>query len=227
MKRHYASTLLVLIVLFLSQVTLAKPPLPVWRSGQLAFWNGASAQGELAYNWSAEMVLLRLPTGQIRTYSASQVRQFGWFDPNQHKQRIFVSLARNHADEQTAHGFYEVCLDGSLTVVRQLKRQRGWLSRSFHRPEQLIDTPELADLQEPFNYFVYDEGQFLTFERFFPDIYHPHMISQSRELDDFVLSHNLNARTILGQLILVDRYNNLSKNGQQTASARTPSPGSE
>lgn len=168
--------------------------------------------------------MLRMPTGQIRTYSANQVRQFVWFDPDQHKQRTFVSLSQNRSS-RVLQSFYEVCLDGQLTVVRRLRPQRGWINRFFNHPLQAGDRPRLANDTDQFRYFVYQNGRLLAFDRFYPDIYVPSMAVYDRQLRQYVLRHNINDRTTVGRLVLVDHYNFLSRTNQEVILARRPGSG--
>ncbi|MFD2569879.1 hypothetical protein ACFSUS_04490 [Spirosoma soli] len=214
----------VTVIAFLSaEVARADIPGVAWQAGELVMWNNTSLAGDVSYNWSTETVLLRQRNGQIRSYSAHTVRQFGWFDHNQHKYRQFLSLASPTGSDVILHRFYELCLDGSLTVIRRLRRPHGLFKRTFSHPAHYADTQELAQTSEQFDYFVYDEGEFLTFDRFHSDIYTPKLITHDRELQHFQRIHNINDRSLLGRLVLIDHYNFLMKQDQKTASIRNAS----
>lgn len=223
MKFLRAFTLQVFFVLYVVELISAKPPKTLWQTGQLALWSDSLLTGALAYNWSAEMVMLRLPDGHIRTFSAAQVRRFDWFDQRQNKLRTFVSLESPLPINRTRQAFYEVWLNGPLTVVRRLKRAHGPFKRLFVNPTQCADTPMLSESLDQFDYFVHDEGRFLSLDWFYRDIYEPLLAAYDRELHQFIQDHNLNERTVLGRLILIDRFNYLSRHNPKTASVRSVS----
>lgn len=227
MKRFYTLAQIVLLVFFCVLTSRADRLDNGWRAGQLTLQNDSIMTGELAYNWSAEIVMLRQASGCIRTFSARQVREFGWFDADLSKKRYFVSLTRPVTADKSEQGFYEVWLDGSLPVVRQLRRSRSMFRRSFERPVFYTDTRQLTQNPDQFDYFVYDDGQFWALDRFYTDIYAPLLARYDRELKQYVHIHNINDRSLLGRLVLIDRYNIMDRQNQQSASARTTGNGSE
>jgi hypothetical protein len=219
MKRNSALT--AIIVLFSVIINIGKPLEATWHTGELALFDNVTLKGDLSYNWSAEMVLLRQPNGHIRTYSAYQVRQFEWFDFAQSKQRKFVSLSRELADKRPNQTFYEICMNGSLPVIRRLKRPHGLFKRAFNHPNHYNDTQQLAQNMDYFEYFVYDDGQFLALDRFYTDIYEPRLASYDRELQTYMRNHNINERSLLGRIVLISQYNFLEQENQKTASNRS------
>lgn len=192
----------------------------IWHAGQITFWNNTLLEGNISYNWLAEMVLMRQPDGRISTFSAEQVYSFGWFDYSQHKYRSFTSLQNKIAKGQTNQVFFEVCMDGSLTVVRRLKRPHGLWKRAFGHPSNFTDRPTIAKEPDHFDYFVHDAGRLVSLDRFYTDIYTPIMIIYDQELTRYVQRHNLNDRTLLARLVLIDQYNILVQHDTRTASAR-------
>jgi hypothetical protein len=220
MKAVYNLTKISLIVLFFVNTTQAAAPATVWYAGQLVLWDKMPLEGELSYNWSAEMVSLRQPDGRVRTFSAHQVSEFGWFDFSLQKYRTFVSLAKPVEKGRTDQGFFEICLDGPLTVVRQLRQRRGFLKTLFSHPTYTNDKPALAKSDEFFSYFVYDAGQLLKLDRYYIDIYEPLMMNYNREIRQYVLKHNINDRSLPGRLVLINHYNWLVQHDTKAASAK-------
>lgn len=215
------STLTALIVLFSVIINFGKPLEATWHTGELALFDNVTLKGDLSYNWSAEMVLLRQPNGHIRTYSAYQVKQFEWFDFAQSKQRKFISLSRERADKRPNQTFYEVCMNGFLPVIRRLKRPHGLFKRAFNHPGHYNDTQQLAQNMDFFEYYAYDDGQFLALDRFYTDIYEPRLATYDRELQTYMRNHNINERSLLGRIILISQYNLLEQENQKTASNRS------
>ena len=209
-----------LIVLFLHSPVQSAHPKTIWQTGHLLFWNKASLEGDLSYNWLAEMVSCRQPDGRICTYSANQIAGFDWFDYTQLKHRHFISLVKPIDSNRTNQVFFEVFLDGPLTVVRQLKPPRGLFKRMFSHPAYSTDQPTLAQNHDLFNYFVYDAGRLLALDRFYIDIYQPLMTTYDQPLRNYRQNHNISDRTVVGRLVLIDRYNAMVQSDLKSASAK-------
>lgn len=222
MKSLLKFTFAFFFVLFLFDTSQAAQPKIIWRAGQLELWDRTTLEGDLTYNWAAEMVSLREAGGRVRTFSANQVARFSWFDYSVHKLRNFISLVRPINQEQEGQVFHEICMDGPLTVVRRLKKPHGLFKRWLNRPEQTNDQPAIAQDTDQFNYFVYDAGQLLDLDRFYKDIYTPLMTSYDRELNQYVERHNINNRTLAGRLVLIDRYNWMVQHDSKAASTKEP-----
>ena len=190
------------------------------KKGHLTLWDNTVLEGDVAYNWSAEAVLLRQADRRIRTFSASQVSQFGWFDYSQHEHRRFVTLAIATDNNQSKQAIFEHCLDGSLVVIRRIRPARGLNKWFAKHPMHYTDRPAMAQDKEQFEYFVYDADRLLALDRFYTDIYAPLMANHAPELQQYTLSHNLNDRTLLGRLVLINQYNYLVQQDAKTASIK-------
>lgn len=217
MKTIYTFTFALLFVLFYV-ISNAKPINPLWRAGQIRFWNNVVLEGDIAYNWSAEMVSLRQQDGRVQTYSANQAAGFGWFDYEQSKQRNFVSVTRPLDNERTSQCFFEVCTDGPLTVIRRFRKRHGPLKNLFSHPEHSSDQPTISQDTDLFEYFVFDAGRLLALNKFHTDIYKPLMTAYHEELRQYILSHNINDRALQGRLLLIGRYNTMVQYDPKTAS---------
>lgn len=211
-----------LIVFFTVLPVQASSPKITWQTGHLQFWDKTVLEGDLSYNWAAEMVSLRQPDGRIHTYSANQVSEFGWFDYSLHKQRDFISLVKHLDKDRDSQAFFEVCMDGSLAVVRKLRTRHGFLKRAFSHPVYSNDKPTLIQNTDHFDYFVYDAGRLLALDRYYIDIYDPLMRGYEREIRQYVLSHNIDDRTLTGRLVLIDHYNWLIQHDTKAASVKEP-----
>jgi hypothetical protein len=220
MKLLYKLILSALIVFFHVFPVQANLPKPVWQSGQLVLLDKTVLEGDLCYNWLTETVLLRQLDGRVNTFSANQVNQFGWFDFSIHKYRTFKVLASAESKIQTKHSFFEICMDGSLVVVRNLRQPRGLFKRAFSHPAHFADQPIMAQSTDYFNYYVYDAGHLLALNRFYTDIYDPLMTAYDKVLKKYIQVHNINDRNLFGRLVLIDRYNALVEQDAKTASVK-------
>jgi hypothetical protein len=220
MKTIYHIILTVIIALFCVTSVHAAYPGAIWQKGYVLLWNQTALEGELTYNWSAEMVSFRQEDGRISTFSANQVSRFGWFDYSQHKHRSFLSITQPVNKDREGQVFFEVCMDGQLPVVRRLRKSRGLLKRAFSHPTYSADRPVMAQNTDLFDYYVFDDGQLLALDRFHVEIYEPLMKSYDQEIRRYVTTHNINDRSTSGQLVIIDHYNWLAKQNARTASAK-------
>ncbi len=159
MKCRFTVIYSVLLVFFYVSPVLAALPKPGWQSGQITGWDKTVLTGDLCYNWLMETVLFRRTDGRIQSFSANQVSQFGWFDFTTNTYRDFRVLSRDVPNSRVSQAFFEVCMSGPLTVVRQLKPLRGLRRHLFSHPAYFTDEPALAQNMDFFNYFVYDAGR--------------------------------------------------------------------
>ena len=111
-------------------------------------------------------------------------------------------------------------MDGPLTVVRQLKPLRGFRKHLFSHPAYFTDEPTLSQNIDFFDYFVYDAGRLRAIDRFYTDVYEPLMTAYKTQLKQYTQVHNLNDRTLLGRLVLIDQYNTMVQQDARTASAK-------
>ena len=220
MKVAITFIFLALIAFFHAPAVRAALPGPNWHTGKLVRWDNTILEGELSYNWLMQTVLFRQPDGRIGSFSANQISQFGWFDFTNHKYRDFRVLAHDANMSQTSQAFFEICMDGPLTVVRYLKPLRGLRRHLFAHPGNFSDQPALSENIDSFDYFVYDAGHLRAIDRFHYDVYLPLMTTYKKQLDQYVQVHNINTRTLLGRLVMIDRYNILVEQDAKTASAK-------
>jgi hypothetical protein len=226
MKLRFIVIFSSLIVFFYVSPVLAALPKHNWQSGQITGWDKTILTGDLCYNWLMETVLFRQTDGRIRSFSANQVSQFGWFDFSTNTYRDFRVLSHQDSDNRSSPGFFEVCMDGPLTVVRQLKPLRGLQKHLFSHPAYFTDEPALSQNIDFFDYFVYDAGRLRAIDQFYTDVYEPLMTAYKTQLDHYPQVNNINDRTLLGRLVLIDRYNAMVQQDARTASAKglVPSP---
>lgn len=220
MKSLYTLTAIIIIVFFCVFSIQASPEKTVWHIGHVTLWNKTVLEGNLSYNWLAEMIMLRQSDGRVYTFSANQAIHFSWFDYNLHKNRDFRSLQGSAGKDLNNRTFFEVCIDGPLSVVRRLRQRHGLFKRAFGHPTNYTDQPAMAQNADLFDYYVHDAGRLMALDRFHIEIYEPLMTAYDRELQAYVQRHNINTRTLLGRLVLINQYNFLVQKDPRTASAR-------
>lgn len=216
MKALHKINLFVIIVLFPVCTATAFPKI-IWHTGQITLWNKAVLTGNVSYNWLAEMVLIQVD-GRMATLSADQVSQFGWFDHSQHKYREFRSLPGTVTENRTPYAFFEICSDGALTVVRRIKHTHGLLRRAFGHPSNFTDEPKMAQNIDQFDYFVQDDSHLVSVDQFHTGIYKPLMTAYDQPLQKYIATHNINSRSLLGRLVIINHYNYLVQQDNHMAS---------
>jgi hypothetical protein len=73
---------------------------PVWHSGYLILPDGRKLDGQLNYNWKAEVVQLRLPDGLLKAYLAGYVDSFVYYDKTQQLLRFFNTVDLPGPDQE-------------------------------------------------------------------------------------------------------------------------------
>ncbi|RIV22552.1 hypothetical protein DYU11_16185 [Fibrisoma montanum] len=206
-----------LIVLWLSAVgvgTSHAKGAPNWNLGQLLLTNGTQIEGELNYNWKAEIVQVR-QGNTIKAYSATQVDHFVFFDANQNTLRRFVAVEYPVRQSLMRKLFLEEFVPGTLTVYRRLRHTREPIK--VISPIAYGDDEELVKDLDSFTYFVYDENGIITnLDNFTRDIWPRLKEEYGEELKHFVDGQSLDLGTTLSQLLLINQYNALKKQQEES-----------
>ena len=183
-----------------------------WNRGKLELNSGAVLEGEVNYNWKAEVVRLRLPNGIIKAYSAHQVNRFIYYDDTHHALRTFAAVDFVVKPLVERKVFLEECATGPMAVYRRLRHQ--------HEPIRVKNpamggTDELVyDDLDSFVYYVYDDESMLELDRFAADVW-PRMTKDfDNELNHYRTSRNLDVSSIMGRLMLITQYNALKSLSQ-------------
>lgn len=180
-----------------------------WNEGQLLLVNGTQLEGELNYNWKAEIVQIR-QGNTIKAYSASQVDHFVFFDANQNMLRRFVAVEYPVRQTLIRKLFLEEFVPGALTVYRRLRHTREPIR--VVSPIAYGDDEELVKDLDSFTYFVYDaNGMITNLDNFARDIWPRLKEEYGDELKHFLDGQGLDASNTLSQLLLINQYNALKK----------------
>lgn len=198
----------VLIMLWLSFTggsLLAENP-KMWNRGELFLTNGEVLEGELNYNWKAEIVQLR-HDDVIKAYSAHQVKAFSYLDNQQSALRKFVT-AEYPVDKSFSRSlFLEEFVSGSLTVYRRLRHMHE-LIKSSNPAIYGIDEDVVKDVDN-FDYFVSVDNNLISLTDFPRDLW-PRMRHEfNEELNQFALRMQINTSSTLARLLLINQYNHL------------------
>jgi hypothetical protein len=186
-----------------------------WNRGGLVFRNGVEWEGELNFNWIAQVVQCR-QGGTIKAYAANQIQSFTYYDNQQDIIRKFVSL-----DCSTKHGrqrprIVEEVFLGCLPVYRELYLSHGLIkvvNLTGYNPtnERVKDTNN-------FTYMVYFGGKLLPLLQFYRQIWPNIKRPFHKELTQYALRSNTDLARTAGQLQLIHKYNSIIERNRLTLS---------
>lgn len=107
---------LFVFALFICSFSLIAADEPDWHEGMIVMKDGQVQRGQLAIH-SFELALFKSESG-LEVYSPLKVKSIFYFDPHYNFYRKFVSMDVRWGRPA---GFYEVVVNGKLSVVRKLK----------------------------------------------------------------------------------------------------------
>ncbi|GAA4410141.1 hypothetical protein GCM10023187_34370 [Nibrella viscosa] len=201
-----------LVVIVVCLITLGKTAANPgnWSNGKIVLKNGAVVTGDINYNWKAEIVQLRLPSGTIKAYSAFQVDHFIYFDNGQNALRKFASV--DYPIKSTLHRklFLEEFTSGSYTVYRRLRHGRDPIK--IAKPAMYADDTELVKDYDSFNYYVFTNDTFTDLDYFEQELW-PQMEQEfGTELKQFIQTRQINTSSTVARLMIITHYNYLKDN---------------
>lgn len=204
MKRILLLTMLGLATV--SNLLAATPHGSIWNIGQILLNNGTEIQGEISYNWKAEIVQLR-QNGTIKAYSAHQINQFAYFDAASNALRQFSAVNYPVRKNLERPVFLEEFAVGTFTVYRRLRRVREPFqigTSTLHNQEEVLTAN-----YDNFVYYVYTNGTFFNMNKFNRDLW-PQMNQEfGPELKRYAEIRQLDTDNTATRLMLINRYNYL------------------
>lgn len=183
-----------------------------WNNGKIVLKNGTVSTGDLNYNWKAEIVQLRLPSGAIKAYSAFQVDQFMYFDEGQNALRKFVSIDYPVKTTLNRRLFLEEFTNGPYMVYRRLRHSREPIRIKISKPTMYAKDNELVKDYDSFTYFVYNNNTFTDLDYFDRELW-PKMEQEfGPELKQFIQARQINISSTISKLMIISHFNYLKDN---------------
>lgn len=195
----------ILILLAVSMELMADTP--AWNAGHILLPTGQKLEGDISYNWKAEVVQVRLANGLLKAYSASNVAFFAFYDDAHRALRKFSSIDMASSSQQTRPIFMEECAIGRLSVYRRLRHTNEFLK--IVRPSIYSNDRELLKDVDNFTYVVIDtDGQVRDLQSFEREVW-PLMIDYRQQLTAYLKTRQLDTSSTLARLLLINQYNYL------------------
>ena len=184
---NYIKIYLVLVCLF---------ALPVYGNGIPEKWepgvihlDGESIHGEVNYNPKMEVVFCK-KDGRIQTFSAHTVQHFEIYDKEAELIRIFSSMDAEGMGFQTKKVFYEIVVEGNLTLLRKgMPARKPRPSGKYHRVQNRIaEAKQKAEIV--YSYYVYQDDAIKEIKHIRKQVL-PLMHEQQGEMHQFIETNNL------------------------------------
>ena len=198
-----------------------------WNTGSVIMPDGHKVEGQLNYNWKAEVLQVKLSDGTLRAYSAGRISSFMFFDETQNLLRRFSTIAFVGSDDKQRFAFMEECTTGKLSVYRRLRHPHEFIK--IARASMFTNDKEMVRDYDNFVYIVLDDSQVVDLDRFGVDLW-PRMREEfGKPLTEYVKARQLDISSTVAKLMLINQYNYLKiKADEQTmADALETTPATE
>ncbi|MBO0930615.1 hypothetical protein [Fibrella aquatilis] len=200
------NSLLILLIWSLSvSGTLAHND--TWNTGHATLPDGQRVEGQLNYNWKAEVLQVKLADGTVRAFSAGRISSFTYFDNEQDLLRKFCSIGFAGPDDTQRFVFMEECTTGKLSVYRRLRHSHELIK--IARPSMFGTDREMTKDYDNFDYIVLDDNQVTDLQQFGTHLW-PQMHDEfSKPLTEYMKVRQLDITSTVAKLMLINQYNYL------------------
>jgi hypothetical protein len=209
MKIYRTALCCLLLIGFFSRPVLASPIPQRWDQGQI-FLNDEMLIGEIRYHPQHDVVFYKTE-GQIETFSPYTVDSFSFYDEAAGLTRTFSALSPGPDGSQGPKAFFEITLEGDLTLARKGKFAKRRNARGNAHPlAGFLLLPPQAEQDLVYDYFLVSaEG--LTKIRHFRKQVLPLMADREEEMEQFINRFSFNFSNPLSYILLINYYNQINK----------------
>lgn len=178
----------------------------MWHQGRLVLLNGTELQGELNYNWVAQIV--QCQQGPIiKAYSANQIQVFTYLDEQASTFRKFVAIDCPAKSGLRRPRILEEVVSGSVMVYREFRPTYELIKAA--RPTAYASDDDLLKDVNTFTYLVYFDQELMDMDVFYRKIW-PHIkVAFDYKLKEYSNSMRADTMGVPGQLRLIHWYNRL------------------
>lgn len=170
-----------------------------WQQGALVLKSQKTLRGEIAIRYDYEVVLYRV-ADEVMVYPAHKIQSIYIYDEEAGNNRQFISLELS-LGAATFHQFYEVVLNGDVSVLR---RQRiVWYS--LH-----LDTID-------YDYYVKSKDEITSLHLFKRKVLPDLLRSSDGTLSSYIRDNRLSKHSLNDMIQIIDHFNQLQTNKDQLA----------
>ena len=184
-----------------------------WNTGYVTMPDGRKIDGQLNYNWKAEVLQVKLADGTLKAFSAARLYSFTYYDNALNLLRKFVSVALPGNDDVQRTIIMEECTVGKMSVYRRLRHTHELIKAV--RPSMFSQDKELVKDYDNFTYVVIENDQAFDLTYFSTDIW-PRMTQQfDLQLTEYIRNRQLDISTTVARLVLINQFNYLTIRAQE------------
>jgi hypothetical protein len=163
----------------------------LWHKGKVLLNSEKHYEGELNYNFNANVVLCRIDN-KVLAFPAHEVKGFWFFDQQLNLNRFFVTQDFSKNKKRNRKAFLEVVLLGEIPIYR--------VANTKHMRHKV---PTFED----FTYDAFIEDQYVPLKNFNKKIYPILLEDYKAEIKSFVKEQDIRPFELIDQIRLIGYYN--------------------
>ena len=166
-----------------------------WKEGVVILTNQEVLRGEVYYDYTHDLVLLRAGDRQpVTTLTARQVQSLRYYDPQDDIIHDFVVIDQHPRLPYSVRTFYEVVTTGEVLYLR--KRNRCPLRPPAHENIHTV----------AYNYFAYHAGTLVRAHHFDKELL-PRLTQDDPSLARYIDDNRLRAYDVGDQIRVIEYFN--------------------
>lgn len=175
---------------------------PDWNPGVVVLENNNMLEGDIKFDHKNGVIQCR-DNGKIKAFSSHGVVYFYFINKVTNILHRFISVEQSTKDNYHRKDFYEIVLEGELTLLRKRNKAIDPVRRG-----QTSSTDNMMHHILCYDYYVYYEGEMLEIDKFKKDIV-PLMEDKDQEIQKYADRKNLRLYYLMDQISLISYYNGL------------------
>ena len=193
----------ILLFLFVIQFCQAQFPSELWHEGKVVLLTGDTLKGAIKYDLNRDIIQLN-DARTIEAYTARKVLYFNIFDETINNYRQFYALPYNVTPDYKTPIFFEVLLEGVLTL---LAREFITIQTTSYGPTAMSGSFSRRVLAYKY-YFLNDLGNIVEYKKSKKELL-DYMRHYDNEIKDFVKRNRLKYDEKQDLIYIVEYYNSL------------------
>lgn len=177
-------------------------PFQAWSEGEVVLMSGEKIEGLINIDYKLDIVQCKLEDGSIRAFSPVNVSHFSFFDQETKNRRFFAAINFENRYDYEHKSFFEVIINGELSVLRKGKYVKRVPVRSGAATNYNVKTIVHH------NYYAFTNDEQKRIRNFRKDVL-PMMEEHEDKLKRYIKKHKLNVNELVDQLMVVNYYNYL------------------
>lgn len=175
---------------------------PEWNPGVIVLEDEQVLEGDLKYDYKNGVIQCK-EAGKIKAFSSHGVTSFYFINGSTNILQRFVSVEQKMGENYRRKEFFEIVLEGELTLLRQRNKSADPV-RKGHTPS----TDNMTHHILCYDYYVFYQGEMVKINKFKKNVV-PMMKDKKREIVNYADKKNLKLYYLMDQISLISYYNGL------------------